>query len=336
MAEVSTLLQRSQLGVEGTPGTAVPANKALTGVSVSLNPMINIGTFRPKGYKFQTLTLPGSEWVEGELEGVLTYSELPYLLASVLDTPAPATQPDGVGAPDVYEWTFQPASTTEDTPVTYTVEEGGTVRAHRATGVLVTEFGFEFQRQAEDGIELSGAVLGKKLQDGVVLTGAPTEVTAVPVLPQHFSVYLDDTDAGLGTTKLGRVLKLAVSVESRWGPLWVIDRDQDSYVATLETEPEVTCTLTVEADAAGMAQLELARTGVTRYMRLDAAGPTIPGGTAALAYGLQWDLAGKVSEVSEFSDEDGVYAMEFTWTTVHDPAWARAMQVQVRNTLAGL
>lgn len=333
MPERTTLLQANQLGVESTPGVAVAANRKLEATAIQLQPQLNIGTFRPRGNKFPTLTLPGSEWVGGDLEGRLSYTDLVYLASSVLGTAPAPTQPDAVNAPSVYSWLFEPAPNDPSDPVTYTVEAGDSVRAHRAAFVAVTDLSFEFVRSAEDGIELGGSVIGRALEDGVAMTAAPTTVVAQPILPQHWSVYADATSAALGTTKLTRVLQLGVNIEGRWGPLWTVDRAVTSFAELLETEPTWTVKLMVAADAAGMDWLARARAGDTRFLRLEAVGPVaedVQNHQAVL------DVAAKVSAVQEFSDEDGVYAIGFEFVPVDDAAWGKALSLTVQTTVDAL
>ena len=63
-------------------------------------------------------------------------------------------------------------------------------------------------------------------------------------------VYMDPTSGTLGTTKLTRVLNANIHISDRFGPVWVLNTANNSYVATVETEPSAELTLLVEADAA--------------------------------------------------------------------------------------
>ena len=40
--------------------------------------------------------------------------------------------------------------------------------------------------------------------------------------------------------------------------------------------------------------------------------------------------------ISEFKDEEGVFAIEWTCTGIHDATWDKALEVTVINTLASL
>jgi hypothetical protein len=92
-----------------------------------------------------------------------------------------------------------------------------------------------------------------------------------------------------------------------------------------------------QADAQGMESLLAMRNGTTRFCRLEAVGPIIWGtGGTAVRHRMTLDMAGQVSDVGEFSDEEGVFGVEWTFGAVHDPLWAKAMRVQVITTTSAL
>lgn len=53
-------------------------------------------------------------------------------------------------------------------------------------------------------------------------------------------------------------------------------------------------------------------------------------------YLYQQDIAVKVTDVAEFKDEEGVYAIEYTLEAVYDPTWGHAHIVTMQNQLSGL
>lgn len=326
MPERSTIFQTVQLGVEATPGVSVAANRKLQGMSIEPSPNPEVDAFRPMGTKFVTATQLGKDWTEAGLSGRPFYSEIVYALASILKTASPASLG---GAPVAYSWTFEPTGSAADTPITYTVEHGDG-RADKFTYGLINEFGLTINRGE---VSLSGSMFGTALQDGITLTAAPTLLDVDPIYPTHWTVYSDTTSGGLGTTKLGRVLEAEWRVSNRWGQLWVVDASQASFVAHVETEPTMTLRLKVLADANGMLWLARARDGATRFVRLEAIGANISGVNNRR---LRIDMATKVQEAGDFSDEDGAYAIEFTLAGVHDATWNKNVSVNVINTVASL
>lgn len=324
MPERESVLQVLQIAPETTPGTPVAATKKFVAEDWPFSPRLNINNFRPMGYKFRTFSSVGKEWVEGSIRGEANYEELQYPLCSVLKDVV------GTGAGADKTWTFTPASAARDTLRTFTVEQGNDVQAERAAGVFVTDFGITFTR---DSVSVDGRVIGRRVTTGHTLTGGTTEVGTKPVLPKDVSVFLDTTAGGIGTTKLLRVLEARWGVQNRQGMLWVLDAAQTSFVTSVEIEPTVEVRLKLEADAVGMGFIAAPiRTGDTRWVRIVATGDTLGGGT----YKLQFDTALKCKNVGELADQDGVYAMEYTFDVVHDAGWAKAMTATLVNSVAAL
>jgi hypothetical protein len=328
MAERASIFQGVQIGVEATPGTGVAANKRLPSLSIEPSPKVETKTFRAMGNKFASLVVPAKELVQAKLSGPVTYDEIVYLLSSLLSYSAPVQQ----GATAAYLWTHAPAVDQADTIKTFTVEQGGAVRAHKFVHGLVTGLSLEF---SPGGVELSGDMIGKALVDDVVMTAAPSSVALMPVLPFHLNVYLADAYAGLATAlPLNRALSVSWELTDRFGPLYALKRAAGtSFDAVVEIEPKLSAKLKLEADDEGMEMLETLRAGDTRFLRIEAIGETIEDDEE---YSLIIDTAVKVSDVSEFSDVDGVFALEWSLTGVYDPTWGKATQVDVVNTLTAL
>ena len=161
----------------------------------------------------------------------------------------------------------------------------------------------------------------------------PTTVALQPVLPTEVSVYLDASGATLGNTKLTRAFTAEWKIGNRFSPLWPLNSAVSSFAATIETAPEATLALTVEADAAGMGPLTAMRAGTKQFIRIEAVGPTI---ASTYKWKLTLDMCGLVSEVGEFSDEDGVYAVQWTFAAAYDATWTKALTVALQNTLSSL
>jgi hypothetical protein len=94
-------------------------------------------------------------------------------------------------------------------------------------------------------------------------------------------------------------------------------------------------TLKVLADAGGMALLSNMREGASKFIRIGAISETMIGVTST-PYSLTIDAALKVKSVSEFSDEDGVYAVEWTFDVVHDATWGKATEITPVCSLTAL
>jgi hypothetical protein len=326
MPELATIAQGQQIGLETTEGTAVAAGKALQSLSFALSPQIETARFKPMGTKFDSLVTPGKDWTQADITGQATYEELQYLFCSALVKVTPTTS----GTTGKL-WTIEPSNVSEDTVATYTVEEGSATRAHKAAGVLVTDFAITFNR---DSVEIGGTAMGQLFTDGITLTATPTSLGLVPVLPTQVSVYLDTTWAGLGTTKLLRVLEVEIGVGSRFGPLWPLNAALASYAAHIETEPDATVRLLMEADATGMGLLTTLRAGGSSFLRVEAVGAVIGAGPAT--YKLTMDQAVKWEEISSLDDSDGVYAVEYSGRIVQDATGGKSISVKLINSQAAL
>lgn len=327
MPERSSISQVVQIGVEATSGVSVAASKKLQALGIEPSMNVETSQFRPMGTKYQTLSIPGKEWVEASLSGRPVYDEIIYPLSSVLTTPGVT----GAGAAKTWLWT--PSSTTEDTPKTFTVEQGSGVRAHKFLYGLVTAFSLSFTR---DAIEMGGSMMGRAITDNIAMTGSPTSLPLVPVVPSTVCVYLDDTYAGLGGTRLTRLLSADWEISDRFGPLWTIDCTQPSYVTHVETEPSLTFGMMMEADAQGMGLLETLRDGDTKFLRIEATGPLISGSDY---HRLRIDMPIKITGTDGFSDSDGVYAVGWNAVGAHDSTFlgtGGALRVEVINTTAAL
>jgi hypothetical protein len=223
-------------------------------------------------------------------------------------------------------WTHTPDTDGDETVKTYTVEQGSSVRAHKFPYGLLADWSLKGDR---DKVEFSGSMIGQVLSDGITLTATPTVIDQVPILPKHVSVYADDTSAGLGGTKLTRVLRWELSCATRFSPLWVVDAANTSWVAHVDGPVQVTLKLLVEANSTGNALwTTTARAGSKKFLRVEATSDLNAG--TAYPYEATFDVCGAVREKpSEFSDSDGVYATEITFGAVHDDTWGKALTAAV-------
>lgn len=335
----STVSQRTQIGLEATPGVGVPAGKILQSLTVELSPSVESQAFRPRGNKYATVVAANKEWAEGDLDGSPTYDELVYPFASVFGKPSnPTAILDGATPTGAYLWQFNTNSSAADLPATYTVEQGDATLAEEAHNVVVTDFGLEFSR---DETAISGSVIGSALIRGITMTAGAEAVAAalVPILPGQVCVYVSDDPDTLGDvgTHVPNVISVNPSVGGKYGPAWFLNCLVNGFSAVVEqAEPDFTVELTAEADANNLGWADRFRTGETRFIRIEATGPEIDPGVTASAYRLTWDLAVKTLEPGEYSDEDGVYATAPTLQVVHDADWGHASVVELVNTVASL
>lgn len=189
---------------------------------------------------------------------------------------------------------------------------------------------------------LTGTFTGLTASNSIVLASSvtgtvPTELATILILPSHFNVFADDTAATLGTTQLLRSFNANLQLGNRQMPFYPLNRALGSFAGVTEGAIAATFSLTLGADAVGMPLANLFRTGATKFFRLEAKnGTLIDAGVANSEYRFTLDIAAKVTDPGEFSEEDGLFVIPPSFAVVHDPTWTRAIRVQVVNALTAL
>lgn len=313
MPENATVAQGVQVGKEATKGTAVSASKLLQYTSFDLDPQIDFVAFRPMGSKVNATVLPGKDFTNMSLTGQGSYSELVYVFSSLLHEATPSTV-DGTGK----SWLYEPANRTEQTRISYTVEQGSSTRAGKATYGQVSGAEITFNRT--DGVTLTGTGFAQQYQDNITLSTATT-IEEAPILPTHLNVYVDTTFASIGTTKLTRDFNAVWRCNDVVGQVWPINSANASYASDVDLVPTVQLELTAECDTQGMAFLTMGRAGTTKYIRLEAISTVLAGATTAF-YKVWLDVAGKVSNLGGFDDSDGVKVINWTIDAVSDSTFS--------------
>jgi len=291
-----------------------------------MSPNPDVSIFRANGNKYPSVSALNREWTEIDIDGAITYTEIVYLLSGILETAVVA-----VSGTTGQSWTFTPSTTAADVIKTFTIEQGSAARAHRVAYGLINDLTLSFGR---DESTISGSAIGTALEDGITLTAAPTEIALVPVTGPQIKVYVEDSVAALtGATALTGAISVEWSLSNRFGPAWFLN-GLNEYTQHVELEPTLEVTLMQEADAEGMELLPVMRTGATKYLRIEAVGDVIGAGPATYKFTL--DTAVKVTDVGDFSDQEGVYAIEYTMQGFHSSTLGGATKAVVINALTAL
>lgn len=166
---------------------------------------------------------------------------------------------------------------------------------------------------------------------------AASEISLRPVVPEHIKWYADSASGSIGSTLLTRVLSWSISDTGMRDMLFTVNRDNaGSPAAKVDLEePSGQITLMLEADTAGMAFYTLAEEGSEYFLRFEAFDDTdsIESGQR---YECVLDFAVRVSAIGAFSNDQGVYAIEFTFDIMHSAAWTKATSFRVKNALTAL
>lgn len=321
MPEKASVFQTVQIGVETTPGTAVAANLKLLAVSLTPQPRTEADDFRAMGNKYASFVTLNKEWSEVAIAGKLTYNEIVYLLASLLNSPTPTQQ----GATTAYLWTFLSDTDGPDTGESLTIEQGDAESAWRVAGAKVASLELTFNRGE---VSIGGSLIGEQMETGITMTAAPTSLTPLPVLPAHVTFKMADTQAGLtGATAMTRGFAMTFKINDKFTLAWPVGADPFG----VEAAPKMEATLKIASDDIGMGLITTMRAGSTKWFRIKATGVLI----ASTYYNdVQIDFPAQIRENGGFSDEDGVYLVEYTLTPVHDSTWGKSFQIDVINTLA--
>jgi hypothetical protein len=325
MPELLSSNQATQIGAESTPGTGVAASKSLQAFSIVPSVAGEYFKFRPIGYKVATTGGPLKEYSKAKLSGQPTYDELIYPLCGIVSYAAPVQQ----GATTAYKWTLPLASAAADAYKAYTVENGSSTRARKAAGMHVNGFKMNFSR---GGIAADGDLIGAALQDGISMTGSPSALPVVPVLPQQVDLYVADTYAGLaGASALSRGFEAEFAIANRWATPWPLGSTLTSPIWGVEQpEPGLTAKLIHVADATGMGLLTQMRAGSSKFFRIKCVGSLI---ATSYYYTLQIDMCCKVvGEPDELSDRDGLFSIGWNFDIFHDSTWGKGLEVQLTNT----
>jgi hypothetical protein len=182
-----------------------------------------------------------------------------------------------------------------------------------------------------DGTGLTGGSSPTVTVTTVTAGVTPATIDLVPVLAKTTDIFVDDTFAGIGTTKLLRCLQYDLKVGNRRTVFWPLNSAAPSFGGDVEDSASWTITLKHAADAQGMALLGKLRAGTTFYVRCRATGGVISGTNA---YRLTIDAAVKVAKAPNPGEADKLYTYDWELVPVDDPNGA--LSVEIINTLAAV
>ncbi len=310
-----TVFQQTQVGVEAATAKGTPVACPIILPATSMEPGVNpeIMAFRRAGSKYTSLTAVSREWTEVRLGGLPSYTDLFYLLLAHLGKPGTV----GTAAPYTHTWLY--AANVPDAAIrSLTVEHGdpstydSSPIATRWAYGLVTELGLEWRRTADPA--LSGRMIGYPMTWLKATMTAGTILTEAPIMPGDISIYLDDDEASIGTTQLKEVSRLQIRSANKLAPRWVLNASNSGWSREVELAPELQITLLMAADATFAAEMARYRTpgGARAYLQITAESALEISTGKPFAFTMQ--LAGRVTGVQPFTDDDGVYAVEVTYS----------------------
>lgn len=320
----ATVNRQVQIGVETTPGTAVPANKSLPSLSLTLTRALETKEFRSQGFKPATATQIVKDYGTGTASGPLNYTEIIYILNSmvtgVITTPG--------GGTTSRDHTFTPAAIGADAFKTFTIQEGDTTAATQLANGIFGEFGVTTDLSTA---EISGTILGTS-PTTATLTGSPTSIALLPVNVREIDLFMDTTFAGIGATKVTDAISANFNITNKYAMRWVLNTSNTSFKDIIETPPTLSFSFATEHNAQSRTLYDSLATNPVKYMRLKATGPIIE---AAITYKFQLDVGCRVTATEQI-DDDGVWGYRYNCTPLYTTTFPGAWAVVVTNTLTAL
>lgn len=319
-----------QIGKEAVAGTAVAATRKLYVAGDS--GLTRSREARPKrllnGRRDNVLDVRRGPMVAGgKLAMPMSADEVVELLLMGLKGSVAPTQPDPVGNPTVYLWTFTPdANGALDTA---TVEAHDGANAWRVTGALV------------DSLTISGSVDGEHTVAAELLArnhermaGGITAALAdrVPSYIEGWEtkVYLDNLGAVPGTTVIpGFLTSWEVKVGNNGARHYFADNTQAAGDVNLG-QLDVEATFTFKASAAqAITELTNADAATDRLVRLEFGQNELISG--AYKRFVTLDIPGSWSAEDLGQDADGIRVYQFSLQYLYDATNGFGFRVRAQN-----
>jgi hypothetical protein len=170
--------------------------------------------------------------------------------------------------------------------------------------------------------------------------GSLTSVPAVPMFPLMFDVYMDNSWATLGNTKIGNIYKLDLAFGERWTRVRPINSVMDTdNIAEAEGDTSGqthTLGFDIAADATGEALLADVDAGTMKFFRIVANGAA-NSIDAGHAYLFQMDFAFLFNDVGEYgSAQGGVHVLHLDGQIAKDQLTGNGVKFTTNNKVATL
>lgn len=296
----NAIFETVRYGVETTPGSAVTVTSNLQTISIQPTNKTAISKFRPAGSKVDTVLALGREWTEFSLESTPCYEEVGLIFDSLI-----AKNSGGVTT----------MKTTEpNSPATYTFEVG--------TGSNCVKFGYGLIHSATlkwtpDEIKITGEGFGQKMTS-TTATSISETADMTPIQAGQVVISVDGTELKGAN---GTVFEAELTINKNWEMVKGIDNAGTGFKTNSELGPEMTFTLTLEADASGLGFLNTLRDdNATRLFAI-----TATDGTNT----FKVELGGKVAETRDYGETDGVTTIGYVFSVVTEESLGSPIKITV-------
>jgi hypothetical protein len=291
--ERSSTFIGTQIGTETAHGTGVAATIKLIGIQVT--PQVKVDTKEIRsGNLFADAYALGRDWTEAKFEGAPYYEMMETITKSALCT----------GAGGVHTV----SNTTDNEYTSYTFQVGNASYVESFTGGTFTGFNVKY---TPEEITIAGDIIGNQMSVPGTWTAGIAAPTGTIILPGHCTVSVS------GATQT-RVLSAEFDISGRFKPLYVLNGSYTS-VAMVETAPDSTVKIEVEADTEGIAHLTRLRAGNTAVNVILQA----TNGTRT----FKIECACQVKELDSFKISDTTYNVAYTLGVVYSSTIGYAIKV---------
>ncbi len=308
----------------------------LKDIRLDPQPSFETEEFMASGDTAPSVSVVNDDFTVGSVAGKVGYNSAGYLLQSQFGAPA-TTTPGGATTAKQHDWEWDGRSPL--VPVSYAGSHGIVGAADLIPGLLFNGFGVSGGR---GGFDLTSAILGKAMSEGQELGGYvpaagenpaadnATVVPPVPVFPLHGSIFMDNSMAAVGTTRLLQVYDMGIDIGERVARTRPINalRTSDGIVET--SDQEHTVSLQFGVDPVERANFDAIRAGTFKFVRVQFEGNTIE---AAIKYLLRFDMCLAFRGVSAKEDSDSVLTRTWDTRIMRDPTSGVAMRIRLINTV---
>lgn len=331
-------LRIAQLGVETTHGTAVPTTTRWIG-GLEIVPQEPV--FSPEGQwgvlaPGATTDIIAQRHADVKLTADLTFEQILHVLHMSMKGGVTAATVGTTGKQYVYNPTYLADPALSSFTLHRRLTNGTTDWDERVAYMVARSF--RISGNIGENAKIECDAFGRPVETGATLTAAiavPT-VNFVPV--SMFKIYADATAGGIGGTQLScDVVSFDFNFETSANPKFYITGAADkSFCDHGLKRADWGLQLVVEVNAATIAEQAFAASRAIRYVRLEAIGAAIPGGTAFYTITIDLPMRHRMGMFDQAGDRDGNDTMTFDYMAAYDNATPLGAKISVTNLLAAL
>jgi hypothetical protein len=320
--ETGNVLQQigAQAALPGGLGTPVAALKQFAGLVVDIGETLETKQYRRRGAKGNTTNVIHKDYATGTFSGPQSYVEIVYPLAGLFPF---------VGTSQA--WVFSPNASGQDLPIIYTLEEGDDIGVEQYSDLMFTSLTMHWT--LEEAM-MNGNCYAKPINTGLGALSSPAvELAERPVSAREIDVFVDDTYAGIGTTKITDTFEAQFTLGEKFMPKWVLNTSYPTWKEPKEVVPAASLMFLSEHNAQSLALFTSLRSNTRKFIRIQSKGPLISG---AVYYLIQVDFCGEVQQFEKVPDADGIWSYRYSFGEIQDATMGRGYQIKVINKLAAL